>query len=385
MLGALTLTALVFLDASATEMGLLSAGTTAPAVLVAIFAGVWVDRLPRRLVMVVGDFGRALVLFAVSGLALAGRLSVEQLYVVGFIDGCFEVTFSLANRAVLPSLVPAGALVEANAKLRAGEAVGESVGPTVGGALVQFVSAPVAVLLDAMSFVASGLLLGRMAPPTSPAVALASQPVWREALEGLRTAVREPALRAFLGMTVTYGFFASFLIALFAYRVVRDLGLPPLALGLLAAGGGLGAFMGAAITNPLTRRLGVGRTITFTYLLATLFDLSLPLAGGPDWLAFLVLFGGLVLGDAFYVVHNVAALSLRQAVTPSAQMGRVNAVFLVANRALRPAGALAAGTLALAIGVQATLLLGVAGIVGAVAWLVFSPLSQIKDVSDSPR
>ena len=128
----------------------------------------------------------------------------------------------------------------------------------------------------------------------------------------------------------------------------------------------------------MSRRLGLGLTITLSYLLAVLFDLSIPLAGGPAWAAFTILFCGFLLSDAFYVVENVSSLSLRQAVTPNAQMGRVNAVFLVADRGLRPVGALVAGLVGEIIGVQATLFAGAIGIIAASAWLIFSPLPDSR-------
>jgi predicted MFS family arabinose efflux permease len=172
----------------------------------------------------------------------------------------------------------------------------------------------------------------------------------------------------------------SFLFTLFALRALRDLGLSPIALGLLAVGNGLGSLAGAAVVGGLTRRFGLGPCITVAYILATLADLTMPLAPGPAWLAFAILFAGAFLSDAFYVVHGVSAMSLRQAVTPPLQLGRVNATFLVLNQSLRPLGAVVAGLAASVVGVQAALLVGAAGMIGASAWLVFSPLPRIRTV-----
>jgi predicted MFS family arabinose efflux permease len=185
-------------------------------------------------------------------------------------------------------------------------------------------------------------------------------------------------------MSCTYGFFGSFLVTLFALRVLNELGLSPLALGLLAVAGGVGSFAGAGLAGPMTRRLGLGPSIIVAYFLAVLFDLSIPLAGGPALLAFLILFTGYFFSDTFYVVENISSLSLRQAVTPEAQLGRVNAVFLIANRALRPVGALAAGVLGEAIGIQETLFVGVAGVISASVWLFFSPLPRLKAAPSQP-
>ena len=153
---------------------------------------------------------------------------------------------------------------------------------------------------------------------------------------GFATVTRDARLRAILGLSVTYGFFGSFLITLYGLRILRDLDFSPLALGLLSVGNGLGALAGAGLVAPMAARFGLGRSLVLAYLLAVLFDLTIPLAGGPDWLAFTVLIGGAFASTAFYVVENVSSMSLRQAITPPAQLGRVGAVFLVANRGCVP-------------------------------------------------
>ena len=374
-LGALTLTAVVYLHASPAQIGLLFAATTAPALLVALVAGVWVDRVSHRSVLLAADFGRFALLLSVPVAVLLGGLIVEQLYVVGFTTGCLEVLFNIADRSILPAIVTSDRLVDANARMRLTEAVAETASPTLGGAVVQVAGAPVAILLDALSFLASGLTLTRLKARRQPSTAEAPN-LRSDLVEGLRTATGHPVLRAILGMIVTYGFFGSFLIALFALRVLDELHLSPVALGLIAAAGGLGSLAGAALVSGFTRRLGAGRAMTVAYILAALFDLSVPLAAGPRLLAFAVLLAGSFLSTIFYAIENVTSLSLRQALTPSAQMGRVNAVFLIANRALRPAGALTAGVLAEALGVRTTLFIGSAGIITASAWLLLSPLPR---------
>ncbi|HEX5368043.1 MAG TPA: MFS transporter, partial [Dehalococcoidia bacterium] len=353
------------------------------ALVVTLIAGVWVDRLTYRSVLLVADFGRVVLLISIPIAALLGVLRVEQLYAVGFGAGCFEILFSLADRSILPQLVDADHLVEANARLRVTEALAETTSPTLGGAVVQVAGAPIAVLLDALSFLASGLaltrLLSRRQTPTGNTPHLR-----RDLIEGLRTATGDPVLRAILGMTAIYGFFGSFLITLFALRILDQLHISPVALGLIAAAGGIGSLAGSSLVGRLDRRLGAGRSITLAYLLATLFDLSVPLAAGPRDLAFAVLLVGMFLSSIFYAVENIASLSLRQALTPAPQMGRVNAVFLVANRALRPLGALAAGALAEALGVRSTLFIGWAGIVAAGLLLFLSPLPTLSNKHRTP-
>lgn len=189
MFGALTLTALIYLDASPAQMGILAAMASVPVLLLALAAGVWVDRLPRVPVMVAADLGRFAVLMTVPVAAFAGRLEMEQLYVVAFVSGCLGVIYHLAFRSVLPEIVPRERLVEANANLSMSESVAAGASPAMGGGIAQTVGAPVAVLVDAVTFLLSGLLIGRIPTPAN-----GDRPQRRsalaEAIEGIRVVTR---------------------------------------------------------------------------------------------------------------------------------------------------------------------------------------------------
>ncbi len=379
-LGALALTALVSLRASPAEMGVLTAAASTPVLLFALAGGVWVDRLPRRQLMVFADIGRFALLLTVPAVALTDGLRMEQIYAVAFAAGSLDVLFNLAYRSVLPGVVPLADLVDANSKLQISDAVAQTLSPAAGGAIVQAASGPAAVFVDAASFLASGLVVSRMRRAS-----LSSQPqrdsALRESVEGLRAVVGQPALRAIFGMVVSFSFFGGFLVALYGVWVIRELGFSALALGLLSGAGGIGSLLGAGLAGPLTRRFGFGPCITRTYFLAAAALLVIPLAGGPFWLAFGVLLFDQLFGDVLWIVHNVSALSLRQALAPGHQLGRVNATFLLAGQGLRPVGALVAGALASAVGVREALFVAVAGINAAGLWLYLSPVGRIKSAS----
>lgn len=376
LLGSLTLTALLYLHATPAQMGVLVACSTAPALPLAVFAGVWIDRLPARAVLRAAQLGRCALLLSVPATALLSILTMEHLYIVAFGEAALGIVFNLSYRSVLPSIVQPQELVAANARLRAGGATAESISPTVAGGVAQLTAAPVVPFLHALCLLASGLALSRLQHGAGRSQAAAETSMAREATTGLRTAIRDARLRALLGLSATYGFFGSFLIALYALRILQELGISPTGLGLLAVGGGAGALAGAVLAGPMVRRLGDGRALIAAYFLAVSFDLTIPLAGGPVWLAFAILFGGQLFGNTFYVVENVTSLSLRQRLTPPEQLGRVNAVFLTANQSLRPIGALVAGFTAEALGVQVGLLIGAAGVIAASLWLILSPLRR---------
>jgi predicted MFS family arabinose efflux permease len=377
MLGALSLTALITLDASAAEMGALAAATGLPVLLLSLVAGVWIDRLSRLRLMVAADLGRFVLLLTVPLAWALDSLRIEQLYAVAFLTSSLEVVFNLSYRSALPSIVGRGDLVDANSKLQMSESVAESGAPALGGALVQAVSGPFAVFCDALTFLASGALV-QSVRRADVATVSGEGSLLDDALDGLGAVFRQPILRAFAGVAATMSLSGGFFAALYGVWVIQELGFSPLAYGVLVGAGGVGSFLGAAVVGPVAHRFGLGPSMTFARLISGLLALLTPLAGGPDWLAFAMLFCHQFFGDGLWVVYEIDATSLRQAVTPDQQLGRVNSAFLLLGEGLHPLSAIVAGILAVAIGVQWALLLGAIGMCAAVLWLLASPVPSIR-------
>lgn len=378
MFGALSLTALVFLHASPTKMGLLVASSSMPVLPFAMIAGVWVDRLPRAPVMVIADLGRLLALLTVPIAAVLHVLCIEQLYAVSIVASSLSVTFDVAFRSALPTVVDREQLVTANELLSAGESVASTASPAIGGAIVQSIGGPAAVLVDATTFLVSALVLRRL--PAAKAQRTPRRPVLGEALEGWRSVISQPILRPLLAMVVTYSFFSGFILTLYGLWILRGLGLSASTLGILLGAGGFGSLTGAWLSGLASRSLGIGRSIVATYVTAASLLFLTPLAGGPTWLALSMLFAEQCAGDAFWAIHNIHAVTLRQTIVPGDQLGRVNAVFLVASQGLRPVGALVAGVVAANIGLRSGLLVSSAGINVAGLWLLFSPLTKASRI-----
>src|SRR6266571_4222971 len=240
---AIPLTAALVLNASPFEMGLLGAFEFAPFLLLSLFAGVWVDRTARRPVLIVADVGRALLLGSIPAAAFLGILHIEQLYVVGLLTGVLTVFFDVAYQSYLPVLVSREHLVEGNSKLEVSNSVAQIAGPGVAGALVQLITAPLAVLVDALSFIASviSLLLIHAPEPAPERHAGSSSSMWSELREGLGVVLDNPLLRSIAGCTGTSNLFGNALQALFVLYLTRDLGLPPAVIGLIYAVAGPGA------------------------------------------------------------------------------------------------------------------------------------------------
>src|SRR5919199_2128290 len=257
---AIPLTAALVLGASPAQMGLLGAFEFAPFLLLSLFAGVWVDRVHRRPVLIVADVGRAILLGSIPAAALAGVLRIEQLYVVGLLTGVLTVFFDVAYQAYLAVLVKREHLVEGNSKLEVSRSVAQIAGPGVAGALVQLVTAPIAVVVDAISFVASVIFLLLIGAPEPAPVRQAGTDgsVWSELREGLAVVIGNPLLRSIAGCTATSNLFGNAMQAIYVLYVTRELGLQPAVIGLIYAIRGPGALGGAVpprwAGEPLWRR-----------------------------------------------------------------------------------------------------------------------------------
>jgi predicted MFS family arabinose efflux permease len=375
--GALALTALIFLDATPGQMGILAMAQGMPVLLFALAAGVLVDRLPRRPVLIVADVGRFGALLTVPASALLDALVIEQLYLVAFVVGALDLAFQVAYRSYLPALVPREQLLAANARLSATESVAES-GSAAGGLIVQIASGPIAVLVDAFTFLVSGLLVKRIRRPEPPIPPQPDASMLREARAGVGVVVRNPVLRALTGSRASMSFFGAFIGALYSLFLIRELGFSPFVMGLTIAAGGLGSIGGALIVGSVTRRLGIGPTLLFSSLGVQTW--LIPLAGGPAELALLMILISQLFGDPFWTMYEIGSVSLRQSVTHERMLGRVSSTMHLVEAGLIPIGALTAGILAEAIGVRETLGIAAIGVTSAALWIVLSPIPRLRDV-----
>ncbi|MDQ3700921.1 MAG: MFS transporter, partial [Chloroflexota bacterium] len=276
---ALPLTALIDLRATPVQMGLLTAAGSAPVLAAGLVAGVWVDRLRRRPLMITADLGRALLLGSIPLAALLGSLRLEHLFVVAPLVGVLTVLFDVAYQSFVPDLVDREGALEANSKLAVSASLAEVTTPGLTGVLVQLITAPVAILLDALSFVCSAACIGLIrAPERTPAAAEQRRHLGREIAEGLRVVARSPILRALAGQAATQTFFGSFIAVLYALYALRELQMGPVLLGLTIGVGGLSNLAGALLAEQVTRRFGGGPTILGTTLCSA-SALLIPLAG----------------------------------------------------------------------------------------------------------
>jgi len=369
LIGALTL------NATPWQMGVLTASGTVPIVLMGLFAGVWIDRLRRRPVLIATDIGRAILLSTIPLASVLGVLRIELVCVVAFFVGALSLMFDIAHLAFLPSLVTREHLVDGNAKLEVTAAGAQVVGPSLGGALVGLLGAPFAVLLDALSFLASAFFIKRTrATETPPARAIDRGSVCAEIREGLRVVRGQPLLLALAAASATMTFFGRMFNAVYVLYMARDLGLSAVGVGLVLATGGVGSL----VAKPVTRTLGIGPTLIVAQLAFGLTGLLVPLA---------VLFPNvaivMVVASEFgqwmaVIVYYIDAVSVRQAITPDRLQGRVNATMRFLAGGAMPIGALVGGTLGGVIGLPWTLVVAELGMLLGFVWLVLSPIRGLQ-------
>ena len=317
---AFALVAILVLDASAFEVAVLGTVLFLPFILFTLPAGVWVDRLPRRPVLIVGDFGRAALYATVPIAYVADVLTLWQLYVVGFLVGAFQVFFDVAYQSYLPSLVDRDQIIEGNSKFEISRSAAQISGPGLGGILVEILTAPYAVLVDAFSFLASGLLILRIRKPEerperATNVDGTKTSFWHDIKEGLGFVLGNPNLRAQAGCTGTSNFFFSLGFAIYLVFAVRELGLSPGLIGIVFSVGAAGSLAAAFTAMRLSRRFGIGpTTIAVTILQAPAFLAVAFAPEGNGALPFLIA-SQLVLGFTL-VTYNIVQVSYRQAICP---------------------------------------------------------------------
>jgi MFS family permease len=383
---AVPLVAVLALAAGPFQMALLVVSGSLAVLLVGLLAGAWVDRLRRRPILIWADAIRAVLLFSIPAAYLAGVLRIEQLYLVVFLEGCVGALFRAAYPAYVPSLIGVDRVVEGNSKLATSSSLAEIGGPGLAGGLVQAIGAPLAILVDAISFVVSAisLVLIRSREPTRPP-RTAATPIRLEILEGLRLVRRHAVLVPLTLRSIIAHVAGSFYGVLYTIYLIQDLRLSPLLLGIVVSAGGVGSLIGSFFASRVIARFGFGPALIGTAAGASMIGALTPLAGGPLLLATLMVFLPQLIGDGLQTIEGVAELSLIQGVIPDRILGRVNATLEVFSHGIAyPLGALLAAVLAGWIGVRGVIAIGWAGMALSILLLVFSPLPRIRQVADVP-
>ena len=378
----LPLVAIIVLKASAFEVALLGVIEFAPFILISLPAGVWVDRLRRKPILVVADLGRAVLLASIPVAYWLDALTIWQLYVVGFVVGVLTVFFDVSYQSYLPSLVSREQLIEGNSKLEISRSGAQLSGPGLGGGLVEALSAPIAVLVDAISFLVSAIFLFRIRKEeTAPTRAerQAGPGMKVEVMEGLRWVLGNRYLRWIAASTATFNFFGNIIFAVYLVFAVRELGLGPGVIGLIFAVSNIGYLLGALAANRLSRRFGVGPTIVIG---AAGSSSLLLLAVAPESNPIPFLIGAQAISGMGVPIYNITQVSFRQAITPERLQGRMNSVMRFVVWGVMPLGALIGGALATWFSLRTAIWVGAIGMTLAVLPVLLSPVRTLREMPE---
>ena len=376
---ALPIVAILTIDATPTEIGLLSALSVAPAVLVGVLLGGWIDRSPKRAILIGTDLIRGGLLLTIPLAAWFNLLIIEQLYLVTAVVGALSVAFEIAHHAYLPALVGRGQLVEGNTKLEATDAVAEVGGPSLAGVLVYMLTAPITILFDAVSFFLSAALLGAIRKTEDIArSAIEKVTPSRDFAVGLRAGFGNRLIRPLFLVEANKALFGGFFLTLYMIFTLKTLGLSPATVGVLIGLGGIGALLGTVTARRAEARLGLGPAMFASLLVGQLAGFLIPIASGSRWGVIALLAIHQLVGDAAMVTYSIYATSLRQTVIPQNELGRTTATLHAMTGLLLPAGALVSGWLATQLDIRATIWTGVIGGLLAPLIIALSPIRTLR-------
>jgi len=365
---ALPFAAIIVLGAGAVEVAILRGLELGAMLLVGLVAGAWVDRLRRRPVLIWADLGRAALLGSIPVAYALGTLTYWHLLLVSGLAAVLTSFFDAADNAYLPTIVERERLLEANSTIAASRSAAEFVGFGISGFLVQVLSAPIAILIDAVTYLASALLLATIRrPEPPPPLREDREPVLVEIRDGLRLVLHDPVLRAFAGAQMALAALWGVFGAIWLLFALEELDLGPAVVGIVAGIGGLASFIGAVAAGRATRRFGIGPVAVGAMLLAALGNAFIPLApAGLPVVAVACLVLQQLVGDSAVTVYDITEVSVRQTLVTDRALGRVASTFRVAAMVAQLIATIGAGFLAEAIGLRATAWLApLGGLVGA--------------------
>lgn len=379
------LIAILSLNATVVEVGVLNALRFVPVVLLSLFAGVWLDRRRRRPVLIACALGNAVLIGTVPLASQSGLLSIGLLYVVVTLTGLLSMTFDVGAMSYVPNLVGHEHLTDANSKIQASTAFAGVAGPGLAGVLVGLVTAPITLTADSVSYLfsAAGLIAIRRREP-APEVPEVQASVRQSIAEGLRAVWGSKLLSALLTQGAALNLFFGAYITVFVVYAVRVVHLSPLQLGIVMAGSAVGSFAGATTARRVTRALGLGRTMVINTAGESLIMLLL-LVPRHASVATIAVFFAAQLGYGWNVgVLNVNVITLRQIVTPRAVLARMNATYRMVLFGVAPIGMSLGGVLAGAVGLRTALVVSLVLMTSPLLWLFFSPVFRLKQMPAAP-
>jgi MFS family permease len=383
---AMPLVAILALNATVFEVGVLNALRFVPVIVISLFAGVWLDRRRRRPVLIACALSNAVLIGLVPLASVTGLLSIGLLYLVTTLVGMLTVVFDVGALSYVPFLVDRRHLPESNSKLQASVAVAGISGPGLAGLLIGLITAPVTLSVDAASYLFSALgVISIRKPEPAPEPDPAGRPSIRRSIaEGFHAVYGSRLLRVLLGQSATLNVGFGAVSTVFTVYAVRLLGLSPAKLGLTMAGLAVGSLFGALSAGRIRQALGLGRTLAVAVVAVSASPLLLLVPRGAGVAAVAVLFAGWLGHGLGIAVWNVNTITLRQALTPMRVLARMNATYRMLLFGALPVGALGGGLLGGAVGLRPALVIAALALTSPILWIFFSPVFRLTTMPLGP-
>ncbi len=383
---AVTVVAVVMLSASEGEMGILNAANTAAFLVVGLLAGAWVDRWVKRRVMIIADLVRMVMMALIPILYFAGSLQIWHLIVIGAVVGVATVFFDVAYQSVIPILFKSEHIAPANSALETSSQISHISGPPIAGSLIAFMTAPVVLIFDAVSFGVSALTLSFIKDDEKPKPREDRRPLHKEIAEGVKFVWNEPIIRAVSFCTSSTNLFNTIGTTLMGIYVLRELEISLPVFGLIMTIAGVGGLLGASMSAKLAAWMGEGQLIAVSAFGSAAAFMMVPLTGLVDhfWAPFIL--AAIEFAISFFVLtYNITQVSARQRICPKPLLGRMNASIRFFVWGVMPIGALLAGVLGTAFGAFTTIVIGGVGMLFASLFVILHPLARMRKLPVAPE
>jgi MFS family permease len=376
---AFPLLAISVLEANPFQVGLLGTLRFLPFLLVTLLFGAYLDRRARRPVMIFSNLARGAILLLIPLLYIMGELRIEYLYVSVFLIGLLDVSFDLAYFAYLPSLIKRDQLNEGNSKLQATASIANVGGGGIAGIIIQTFTAPIAIFIDAMSYLVSAisiLIIKKKEEP--PLIEKSQQSIWKEIREGLSLVFSNPYISKMAGEAGTYNLLSNIISTVFIIYAVEEIKLQPGILGIILASGGAGAFVGSFFAVRITEKLEIGPAIIWGTVVACFAPMILLMVHEASLFGSILLILSYILSGFGVAICNVNIITIRQSVTPDNMLSKVNASYRLIGYGGIPIGSFLGGYFGEVLGLYPALMIGVFGMPLCILWLWFSPMKTLK-------
>ena len=382
---AVPIIAVLTLGASPEQMGLLTAAGLLPGLLFSLPAGVWLDRVHhRRRLMIGADLGRAMIVGSIAVAFAAGMLGLPWLFAATFLAGTLGVAFDISWSTIFVTVVEREEYLTANSMFNGSRSLAQVGGPLIGGGLIQIFSAPLAVLVDAVSYLFSAFFLTQV-QADEPAIEPSTESIRAQLATGLAFLWRDRVMRTALASVATVNFFSYVFTALFVLYATTYLGFSAGLLGIVLGAGAVGAIIGALLAARIGRRIGVGPAYAMGLAVFSASWIIVPLAqpGWPIELVTALVFFSELIGGFGVMILDINAGGVIPARTPHSIRSRVMGGWRFINQGIRPIGAVVGGLAGAAFGVRETMFVAAIGGLCGLLWLIGSPVLKMRDMPET--